>query len=962
MASTGSVFSRTLQDITNTKLEELAKKRSVFERQKAQAIHAADSEDDARDALTTLANGVCKCFSVRVKDDKVVQGSSGNPKLETDLRNLSRFLDQARFDPSISPRIMQRWKSTLLDYLDVQSLRYQYADLYGKLTMEWLASSTPEVKQPQSGDLDMSDDFERVSTKARLEAKQKWEKHVFEEAKVDSAVIQQFLNQLFAAKGAKKALDRVRQDITNVESMFSSPQQFNTYTLKWTIKGLLSSDLLDNEKRQVLRDFQSNEVILTELADVLNMRMSALDTWSWGAEVPVEARRQLNGKYNIYMHEDLLQAIFLQYIGVQWSTRLKQALLRFQADKEVNEDYVRKISPAEEQRRDWYLGRRRGGRTVQQVRALSYRAGYFVSQLMDSVDQDLGAEEGEEEADFTKFAKKKRMAAPMAAQAPPQQRSAAAFGAARSRSLQMQTESKEEAEMSDDDMGFGLFDDGPAPDMTAYKPKNPMDAKQRLLHLLSTETLISTKIHGEITCFRSQFESWFPSLPHNTITTILSFFGVSERWLSFFRTFLQAPLKFMGEDEEPRLRRRGTPAAHVLSDVLGELTLFCLDYLVYQQTKGCYLWRMHDDFWFWSSSHETCVQAWSIIERFNKLIGVSLDEAKSAAIRMQGGDGAIQSGHLDKSLPSGDIRWGMLYLDNDAGHFKIDADMVEKHIEELRKQLKDKEKSIFSWVQAYSTYATVFFTSNFGKSANCFGREHLDSMLSTHEHIQKTLFSKTKDGKVLSVVDWLKGEIEKRFGAKDIPDGYFFFPTSLGGLEVKNPFIGLLHLRDSVVKDPAALLDSFIESEKEEYERVKKSYLQRQPWQYSQRNNEYRPEKPEEFMSYKEYSKFREELSYGFPNELVQVYDKLLRRPTEEPLDGDQNPQIQEALNGVVSGPGQPTTLANWYSMEPYWKWVAMLYGPEMIEKFKTFTVVDAGLLPMGMVSLFRSGRVSWQE
>ena len=182
------------------------------------------------------------------------------------------------------------------------------------------------------------------------------------------------------------------------------------------------------------------------------------------------------------------------------------------------------------------------------------------------------------------------------------------------------------------------------------------------------------------------------------------------------------------------------------------------------------------------------------------------------------------------------------------------------------------------------------------------------------------------------------------------------------GLEVKNPFIGLLHLRDSVVEDPAKLFTDFFEAEKDEYEYLQKAYLQRQPWQYPQPNNEFRPEDAETFMPFEEYVKFREDLFYGFNNQLVDIYDELLRRPSEQPLDDDQSPQMEEALNGVMQGPGQPRTLTNWYAMEPYWKWVTMLYGPEMIEKFKTFTVVDAGLLPMGMVSLFRSGRVSWQE
>lgn len=39
--------------------------------------------------------------------------------------------------------------------------------------------------------------------------------------------------------------------------------------------------------------------------------------------MPVEPRRQLNGKYRIKMDEDILQAILLHYVGVSWSVHFK---------------------------------------------------------------------------------------------------------------------------------------------------------------------------------------------------------------------------------------------------------------------------------------------------------------------------------------------------------------------------------------------------------------------------------------------------------------------------------------------------------------------------------------------------------------------------------------------------------------------------------------------------------------
>lgn len=486
-----------------------------------------------------------------------------------------------------------------------------------------------------------------------------------------------------------------------------------------------------------------------------------------------------------------------------------------------------------------------------------------------------------------------------------------------------------------------------------------MDAKQRLLHLLSTEILTRTSLYGGITCFRSQFDSLKSLLPHATIRAVLRFFGVSAKWLAFFETFLQAPLKFANEDDKPRTRRRGTPSSNVVSDFFSEILLFCLDYQINKSTDGELLWRTDDDFWFWSSSHKTCVEAWETIRNFVEVMGLGLDKSKSASAEMILKNGSITKAHSNSNLPRAEIRWGMIVLDETTGHFTIDQRLVDKHVEELRRQLKDKERSLFAWVQAYSTYASVFFTTNFGKPAHCFGREHLDSILSMHERVQTTLFSGQDNADIKSVVDWLKAQIEQRFGVKNVPDGYLFFPTSLGGLEVKSPFISPLQLRESIVKDPKAYFQEYLEAEREHYEKAKKSYLERKPWEFVRRNDSYRPDDPTQFMPFEEYVKFREQLNYGYPHQLVDTYKHLLQEPEEQPLENDGSTIIREALTQI---PQDSTTIKAWSTMDSYWKWVTMLYGPEMLNIFDGFQIVDTGLLPMGMVSIFRSGKVSWQE
>jgi hypothetical protein len=120
-----------------------------------------------------------------------------------------------------------------------------------------------------------------------------------------------YLSKLFGKTGTKnhtaKALDKLQKMVEAFEIEMSAPGQFNTVNLTWVINGLLSAGLLSEDKNAVLKDFLSSAVILTEVADVLNMRISSITTWSWETDVPVKQRRHVTGAFHMYIDEDLLR-------------------------------------------------------------------------------------------------------------------------------------------------------------------------------------------------------------------------------------------------------------------------------------------------------------------------------------------------------------------------------------------------------------------------------------------------------------------------------------------------------------------------------------------------------------------------------------------------------------------------------------------------------------------------------
>ena len=964
MAPAGSVFSQTLQSITDAKLEELTKKRAVFEDKKANLIDALKEAPSDLEKLELLLDGVKGCFAVGVSNVKgskgrIISGSTKDPAFELKLKNLERFLDQTRYDPSLSPALIHEWRDWLIQQLEVQTSKYRFASLYGGLVTEWLAS---EKASTANEDAEMSDGFEDVGNAEKLESRAEWEKAVFQPHETDQKSITAYLAKLFGKTGANKqaakALKQLHKSVESFETDMAKAEPFDQYVLAWVIRGLQASDLLSDEKRAVLKDFNNNSVVLCEIADVLNMRMAALENWSWGDEVPVEQRRRVTGSYNIYMHEDLLQAIFLQYMGVKWSVFFKEAFKSFQKYDGAWSP-LRKATPKlDKKRRDYFLGQTSKAGSVQTIRQRMYKRDYFMFQLLDSEDQEIHVDEGDEEAEYapavqasqqlprrTMQTARKSMPAP---QTPMLARRSGQSngGAMRHRKV-----------MRDDLIDYSDEEQDDGDEYNPDAPKNPMKLKQKLLHLLSTEIILNKRLHGELTCVRTEFDNWNPSLPHSTIYAVLSFLGVSDKWLTFFKKFMEAPLKFIGDSTKPQIRRRGVPGSHTLSDVLGEVILFCLDYGVNQATDGQQLYRMYDDCWFWSSDQKACVKAWSATTTFTSVMGLKLNTDKTGTVRVTKSGSSLT---IDSSLPKGEIRWGFLVLSPTSGRFEIDQSTVDHHITELSHQLTDKESSIFAWVQAWNTYAATFFTTNFGKAANCFGQAHVDNMLATHRRIQSSIFEDNESASG-SVVSYLKHQIEQRYNITDIPDGYFHFPAALGGLEIANPFIPLLRIRDAVPAQPESLLDAFEEKEREAYRGAKKAFEDEAVWRGGLDDPGFEPKDKDEFFGFEEFVRYREEFDYGYEGQLRDVFERLLQSPGEEGVECSA--EVMTGLNQMAKTEATGTCGINgaWVGMDGYWKWVAQCYGPGVIARFGGLNVVDAGLLPIGMVGLVRSGRVKWR-
>ena len=749
--------------------------------------------------------------------------------------------------------------------MEIPSRKYEHACLYGRLVTEWLGdfNDTPLT----SGD--SGDPFEHVGRKEMHDQRNEWESRVFDtSSKSDPAAIEAYLGKLFDSTSKSKKLSQTPLDTMRESMKTFHPGTLTVDALKVCITAILTTDLLFEAKKIALRDFHNNPTVLQEMADVLNIQLDELDSWSWGDEaVSIEVRRSLNGKYRVYMDEEIMQAVLLHFVGMKWAVHFKTVFTTFFHSGAWQQSTRNPMDGATRlRRRDYELADWQDS-NVRNQRRDRYMSDYFMSQLPSSFE-----------------------------------------------------------DAHDEYSGETHFEEGEA--------KNAMAVKQSLLHLISAEMAINTRLHGSFTIVQSDFRWFGPSLPHSTIITVLRFFGLSARWLRFIETFLAAPLKFVhdGPNAQTQVRRCGVPIQHRLADALGEAVLFCLDFAVNKSTQSN-LHRMHDDLWFWGSS-DASIKAWQSIQEFTTVMGLTLNMDKTGSANVLRDAKSMSGGASDK-LPQGQIRWGFLILDS-SGKWIIDDQIVEQHVPKLQTQLKAC-KSIFTWVQAWNVYLTRFIANNFGEPATCLGRSHIDMVIDAFKKIQRKLFD-TDELPGSTVTEHLRGKVAARFGVADVLDGFFYFPVEVGGLGLRNPFLPLLLLRNGSPDNPMEHIDRALEFEEEAYNKAKKQYEDG-----TRRSS--KKSKTDPFLSLEEYTRHLEETSAA----LYNAYGELLSVP--EPVDVTTTSDMRDARAETA-----------WFAYPgPYDKWLLELYGHGVVRRFGGLSMGEGRLLPLGLIDLLQKEKMKWE-
>ncbi|VUC28068.1 unnamed protein product [Clonostachys rosea] len=890
MAAQSSALSQTLESITLTKIQELEKQRDKYETKKAAILQHAAAYTDLRSRIGRLIYGVREIYPECASD--------------RDVKNIHHWLNQSMHDVNVPDELLQKYEETLRSKLEVPSRKFALGHLYASLVKEWMAVSAREDSPGAQ-----EETFEVIDRqKQRLqELCDKFEKVVFEPLQTDEAEIERYLVELFSrvdeARG-QKSLEFLRDSIGHAcSSIFEAQAPFDTDVLKWCIKGLLAEHLISEEKQTLLRGFLQNEIVLSEMVDVLNTRFSDLETWEWQVGengIPVLPRQQLNGKYRIWIDEDVLQALLVHYIGTRFCVTLKQTLTEFVMYKSTWKRHVgAKPNYWAKIRRHYYLMDDVSPSTsIDSMRFSQYIHDFFTCAL-------------------------------------PSSEHAQSFG--------------------------GYLDD--APDESEENKKDGKgNVKQQLLRTLASEALLHRHLKGEVAMIQTDLEWYATGLSHSTIFSVMRFFGYSDKVINFFTKVLRPPLNVQSlehpQGKGPRIRQRGVPMSHAIEKLFGELVLFVMDFAVNQE-HGMLVYRLHDDIWLCGEPAH-CARGWVVMGQLAKVFGLSFNQQKTGSIYFTGG---MKDPDIEQILPTGEVRVGHLVLDPSTERWKIDYVQVSEHVTQLKKQL-NACKSVMQWVQTWNSCMGRFFSHTFGEPAFCFGDGHVESILETYKEMQRALFNEGSDTDV-GVVEYLKGVIRDRFGVTDVPDAFIYLPEQFGGLGLTNPFLRLLEIRESLQESPPEkILQKILDEEKERYlefkknfeecenfeDRIRRCVLKARHWQLKESSfQNLTAIERENFMSFEEYCQYRGTLSQP----LATAYEKLTGVPVVigPELDDDVHKMLLYGTDKkLLGGPSKEREIG----------WALQLYADTLRHDYGGMRLVDKKYLPLGVATVMRGKAVKW--
>ncbi|KAF7723622.1 hypothetical protein EC973_001816 [Apophysomyces ossiformis] len=268
-----------------------------------------------------------KAVSGSIEEVRILfEGIKKSPVQQTtniSLDDVRNFLDVAKYSMASSDHI-KHWTTLLREEIEFLRQKRAYACLYAEVLKEELLNESLNSKPAKASEKSSEEDLcleERVNVKdfeSFLEELFEAESHEMEEELVS------------VRKGMKSFCDSLRKNPVTPDEVLQC------------VQGLAKADALSASKTAGLDAFKGNNSLLEDTAALLTKKLVDMESWSWSNDgLNMVVRRGIAGKYRYFADYNIIERIFLQYIGVEFAVQLKKTLTSLFSNiiqKKVNEE------------------------------------------------------------------------------------------------------------------------------------------------------------------------------------------------------------------------------------------------------------------------------------------------------------------------------------------------------------------------------------------------------------------------------------------------------------------------------------------------------------------------------------------------------------------------------------------------------------------------------------------------
>ncbi|KAF1957047.1 hypothetical protein CC80DRAFT_535009 [Byssothecium circinans] len=936
------VIPQVMRDVSELKIAELNRAKALFKHRYAlqgsdNAVVTQGGDADVFNRLNNLLERIKELDPYLERDE--------------DLPMLTRLVEQAKNDRSISAAKLTRLESELKEKVEKHANRLEVSSLHVELLKEVLDTERNEnddVVERKMGNIALEDEFEMVEDE--LESVfERFEKNTFANKDVDEERIEKYLESLFDKEAAQDQLKEIRSAISDYgDEVLQSCEEVDDELVIWCIEDLLNNDLLSDEKKKALQTYLHSPLAIKELKSTLNMK--SVRHWNFHdveKGLPVSARQNAEGKYNIVIDEDIIDTLFLHSLAVGWSSKLKDVLKEAVSYKGVwPGNNLLSIEELEE--REYWL---------QATRYKPYGCGAAMPPPPPPPMGPPGTPGVVNVYPTPPPHSQRRRAGgppppmPMPMHVPPppapqvypprpgkitQKKKAPMGKYVRRNALPMPgTPNLNDERYRNYTRSFFLarlpMQVGCAPEVVDEKKTQAL-----LLKTLATEAKLRLALDGTVGSVTAKFEAFAEALPHQTILTVLKFIGMPKQWLDVFTRFLKAPLNMgpvvRGTDDQILTRTCGVPVNHGFEVFFTEAVLFFLDLAVHQKTNA-YMYRLRNKCYF-VGKQEQVAPVTEAAQDFATAMGVDI---------------------TTKNLHDEPIGFVNLHANADVVNLTLDFTAITAYANLVKKQLASCSTTI-SWIRVWNNTIGTYAAHLFGPLANVMGKSHLDTVTQAYNHMYSIIFPPLSNP-TTHITHLLTTHLKYPTTNPPISlEALLHLPSAYGGLGLKTPYTTLT-LAHNLPPSPTSHLESFKTQEEKYYLRAKARFERMTPQAQQEKlsnlfNNDTTRQTaslgpttdPSLFPSLSHIARHRERSCYpylpypSFPEpstpipipDLIDAYTQLLCEPRDDIVASDRVHDEVARLAG--RGGGSEGRTKRFWQLSGEERWAIVMYADECFE------------------------------